>query len=494
MAVRTDWRSRSRQLIREFALFACRPFKDSSAMKLCLFSRRLVITAMISLAVCDRTAIAAKPDADVAAFIAAKRKQTETTAGDLGARIPEEVAQMFDAATSGDWQRTSNLFHTIIAKYKPEEQSNAKGRLVPEVWYAVQEVGGFCEFLAFRDPKFIRLFAEDTFKVIPDGSVYFGGTDPGRFIITALSRSHAKGEPFFTITQNQLVATNYLEYLRRMYAARLTLPPPGATAKAFTEYSADLQRRWQHDRDFPNEPRQVAPGEQIRVVNNRLQAEGPTAVMAVNGLVAKAIVEANPDKQFFVEESYPLAWMYPRLSPVGPIFKLHAADLETLGTDTVFQDRRYWSALTERLVGLRVTDQTTIEQVCAFAESGSAVRQGDPAFVRDHDARNNFAKLRSAPAGIYAWRATQAKSSAEKRRMANEAEFAFKQSYALYPRNPETVWRYTMFLVGSDRSADAQTFVKAAAKLNPRDPTVDGLVKYVEQVIDWKKTSGRAIQ
>src|SRR6185369_12580522 len=259
------------------------------------------------------------------------------------------------------------------------------------------------------------------------------------------------------------------------------------TKKAMEDYSADLQRRWKHDQDFPNEPRQLDQGEQVRVVNNRLQAEGPTAVMAVNGLVAKTIVEANLGKQFFVEESYPLTWMYPRLSPIGPILKLHPKDMETLTEEIVFEDRRYWSALTERLVGLKVTDQTTIEQVCAFVESASASKQGDPTFLRDEAARGNFAKLRSAPAGVYAWRATHAKSSSEKRRMVNEAEFAFKQCYALYPRNPEAIWRYTMFLMEIDRSADAQKFVKAAAKLNPRDPTVDELIKYVQQVIDWKK-------
>jgi len=296
-------------------------FKDSFSMKLCLSPWLAALT--VFFIICARESLAAKPDPDVAAFIAAKRKQTETTARELEVRLPDEVTKMFDAAGSGDWQSTSNLFSKIITKYKPEEYSSARGRLAPEVWYAVQEVGGFCEFLAFRDTKFIRLFAEDTFKLIPEGSVYFGGTDPGRFIITALSRSHTKGEPFFTITQNQLVATNYLEYLRRMYGAQLKLPGREVTKKAMEDYSADLQRRWKHDQDFPNEPRQLDQGEQVRVVNNRLQAEGPTAVMAEKVGVAPSshLMDLLSSKASWTESSRVLASLndHPRPSAVSQI-------------------------------------------------------------------------------------------------------------------------------------------------------------------------------
>jgi len=460
-------------------------------MRLC-FQRGRICFALV-MVLCGRRGEGAvnKPDADVASFIASKRKQTENTAREMGVSLPAEVVKMFEAAARADWQSTSNLFNTIAEQYKPEAQNNAAKALAPEIWYPVQEVGGFCGLLAFRDPKFIRLFAEDTFNVIPPGSVYFGGTDPGRFIITALSSSHADGKPCFTITQNQLVATNYLEYLRGMYGSRLKLPDGEMRKQAMDEYFADAQRRWDHDRKFPNEPKLLDPGEQIKVADGRLQATGPVAVMAINGRVAKAFLEDNPDRQFFLEESYAVPWMYPRLTPIGPILRLHPRDLETLNQDTIFDDRRYWSTLTERLIGLRVSDQTTIEQVCAFVQGASASALGDPAFRRDEAARSNFAKLRSAPAGLYAWRAAHASSTSERRRMANEAEFAFKQAYSLHPANPEVVWHYTMFLVAMDRSADAQKFVTAAGKFNPHSATIEGLAKYVQQVIDWKRKAGK---
>jgi hypothetical protein len=188
-----------------------------------------------------------KPDPDVARFIAAKRQQVENSARQSKFVVPSEVRQMFEAATAANWHSTSNLFNTIIANYIPAERGEATNRLPPELWYPIQEVGGFCEMFTFTDPKYIRLFAEEIFKVVPPGSVFFGGTDPGRFIITGLSTSHAEGKPFFTITQNQLVATNYLKYVADMYGKQLKILGSEVVQQAFSNYLADANRRLDHD-------------------------------------------------------------------------------------------------------------------------------------------------------------------------------------------------------------------------------------------------------
>ncbi len=451
-----------------------------------------VITAVAAFGASFQSLCAAtgKADADIVTFVTAKREQTEQTANRVGVVLPSEVRKMFAAAAAGDWRGVSNLFNTISLKYKPYEQGDVTNRLDPEVWYPVQEVGGFCEMLAFSDPKYIRLFANETFKVVPAGSVYFGGTDPGRFVITALSSSHREGRPFFTITQNQLVTTNYLDYLRGMYGDRLKLPGPEALQLALTNYVKDAERRWQHDRDFPNEPRQIRPGEEVQTVNGRPQASGTTAVMEVNGRLAKDIVEANADKEFYVEESYPINWMYPHLSPIGPILQLHHRSLDTLSEAVALRDREYWTALTQRLTGLKITDETSLDETVADAErlkGNPGGFQGERAFLHDDRSRQNFAKLRSAGAGIYAWRAAHAKSSAERRRMVRDAELAFKQACIFHPGNPEALWRYTTFLIELDRVEDAQKLTTAAGKLNPDIPNLASLTNYVQQVIDWKK-------
>src|SRR5581483_10331432 len=90
-------------------------------------------------------------------------------------------------------------------------------------------------------------------------------------------------------------------------------------------YNHDM--RLQHDLQRPNEPkqlrpgedvnRQIKPGEDVQVADNRIQINGQTAVMSINGLLTKVIFDHNPTNEFFVEESFPLDWMYPYLTPFG---------------------------------------------------------------------------------------------------------------------------------------------------------------------------------
>ena len=72
---------------------------------------------------------------------------------------------------------------------------------------------------------------------------------------------------------------------------------------------------------------QVKPGEDVKIVGNQIQVGGTMAVMAINGLLTKTIFERNPKREFFVEESFPLDWMYPYLKPHGIIMKLNREPL-----------------------------------------------------------------------------------------------------------------------------------------------------------------------
>jgi hypothetical protein len=451
-----------------------------------LLPARLLAAALGAL-VCARPAEAAPPDPDIARFITAKSNQVYLASRDGGAPVPPEVWNMFAAASAGDWKTATNLLQVIKTNY----HSSPSHRLAPEVWFRVQDVGGYCELLSTNDLKFIRLFADEVFKVVPPGSIYFGGTDPGRFVITALSLSHEEGKPFFTLTQNQLVDAEYLTYVRALYHQQVKLPDDAMVKDDFQEYLADATRRFEHDQQFPDEPKQVAPGEEVRTVNGRVQISGQTAVMAINGLLARDILRANPEHEFYIEESFPLDWMYPYLEPAGPILKLHRAPLESLFEETVRNDREYWQRLTRRLIGQQVHDETDLAQVCAAAQELSGKPkdfQGDPDFLRDENARKTFSKLRSAGSGLFAWRAAHAKNSSERRQMEREAELAFKQAYLLYPQSTEAVARYIIFLVSEHRVDDAQKFITAARKLIPNDETMNSLVSYARQMSDWEKS------
>ena len=60
--------------------------------------------------------------------------------------------------------------------------------------------------------------------------------------------------------------------------------------------------------------------------------------MNINGLLTKVIFDHNPKNEFFVEESFPLDWMYPHLTPFGIIMKINRQPLPSL-TEDILQSR-----------------------------------------------------------------------------------------------------------------------------------------------------------
>ena len=89
---------------------------------------------------------------------------------------------------------------------------------------------------------------------------------------------------------------------------------------------ADAQRRLAENK--------LKPGEDVKIVDDRVQVSGPVAVMSINGLIAKVIFDRNPDREFYIEESFALDWMYPYLEPHGLIMKLNRQPLAQLPGDS----------------------------------------------------------------------------------------------------------------------------------------------------------------
>ena len=48
---------------------------------------------------------------------------------------------------------------------------------------------------------------------------------------------------------------------------------------------------------------------------------GNVAVMMINGLLCRVIFDHNPTNSFYIEENFPLEWMYPYETPIGVIMK-----------------------------------------------------------------------------------------------------------------------------------------------------------------------------
>ena len=256
-------------------------------------------------------------------------------------------------------------------------------------------------------------------------------------------------------------------------------PSPEESQQCFNEYLADAQKRLENH--------QIKPGEDVHIDGGRVQVSGQVAVMSINGLLTKVIFDKNPNHEFYVEESFPLDWMYPYLTPYGIIMKINRQPLAEMPQEVVDRDHAFWSKYTERLIGNWITYDTPIKDVCAFAEKiylhhDYSNFKGDPKFIRDDDGQKAFSKLRSSIGGVYKWRFENQTNPAEKARVLKEAEFTFKQAFAFCPYSPEAVFRYVQLLLspGVNRLEDALLIAKTCLKLDPYNSQVQNLISQLE--------------
>jgi tetratricopeptide (TPR) repeat protein len=252
--------------------------------------------------------------------------------------------------------------------------------------------------------------------------------------------------------------------------------------RCFNDYISDANRRLEHDMKNPNGPRQIRPGEDVRMLGGRVQVSGQLAVMSINGLLTKVIFDANPHHEFYVEESFPLDWMYPYLTPYGIIMKINRNPVPELTQEIVDRDHEFWCQYSDRLIGNWITYDTTIAQICEFAERVYLKKdfkgyKGDRSFVRDNDAQKAFSKLRSSIGGLYANRLQVTRNALEQQRLLKEAEFAFKQSFAYCPYSPEAVFRYINILVTLNRFDDALLLSRTALTFDPANSQLHGLIE-----------------
>src|SRR5204863_41762 len=86
-------------------------------------------------------------------------------------------------------------------------------------------------------------------------------------------------------------------------------------------------------------------------------------VMAINGLLTKVIFDKNPTNEFYVEESFPLDWMYPHLTPFGVIMKINREPIHEVTEEIVRRDHAFWSKYSERLIGNWISYETPIKDI-----------------------------------------------------------------------------------------------------------------------------------
>jgi RNA polymerase sigma factor (sigma-70 family) len=389
--------------------------------------------------------------AQLKSFVAEKRTQANAA----GNEQPREFKAFFAAAQNGDWLAVSNQFEDLRKRAPQYLPAGSKSdiRLHGIAWETVTEIWGAFDNIFAGQEKYPVAYASDIINSIPPGSIYFGGTDPGRLLITGMEKSEVNADPFFLLTQNALADGTYLDYLQSMYGDNIYITTHEDAQKCFQDYTEDARRRLQNH--------QLKPDENVKLDSNgQIQVSGQVAVMAINGLLAKVIFDKNTNREFYVEESFPLDWMYPYLEPHNLIFKINRQPLSKLSDESIQRDHDYWKKYVTPLIGDWLNDDTSVQEVTQFDEkvflrhdfSGFT---GDPNFVQNDYASRMFSHERSNIADLYVWRMNHAASADEKERMAREADFAFRQALALCPSVKGNVSRYTDFLKGQHRDSDA---------------------------------------
>jgi hypothetical protein len=445
-----------------------------------------------------------KLDPALSRFVAAKRAQAMEFAKGETNPVPGEVWRFFDAVEQGRWRAATNHFEhlRLTSRLDRYSQPPPKGffssawRQLEEVtgrldrrsnptaldgplWTPIHETQGALEQFRDWDPGLLHRYGRDISAGIPTNSIYFGGTDPGRFVITALCESHADGVPFFVLTQNALADGTYLDYLRRIYGTKLNVPTPQDSQDAFTAYLKDAEHRLRSA--------ELKPGESLSAAGDHIQVSGQSAVMEINGLLVRRIFDRNPGHDFFVEESFPLDWMYPYLTPHGLILKLNREPLPELSETTLREDHEYWQKYVSELTGGWLSNDSSLQDISDFVKKAyrpktqagfrDRVNTLAGAYMNDAAAQKAFSKLRSAIGGLYAWRAEHARTVEEKARLLKEADFTFHQAFALCPYSPEAVFRYVNLLLKEGRLPEARLVTETALTFDPTNSQFSNLLQ-----------------
>ena len=416
------------------------------------------------------------------AFAQAKEKQSRELAAKAGEQITPDFQRFFDAATGGDWKAVTNGF-AYLRQHHPQYASSTnpgEERLRTAYWQQVVEIDLAYDQVVNCEPKYTAMLADGIIKSIPAGSIYFGGTDSGRGVPTAFCKSHADADPFFTLTQNALTDGTYLNYLRAMYGGKIYTPTEEDSQRCFQDYMTDVTHRLAEHK--------LKPGEDVKMVDGKVKVSGQISVISIRGPLAKVIFDHNPDREFYVEESFPLEWMYPHLEPHGLILKINRQPLAQLPAETLAQDREYWRKVVAGMLGDWLDQEAPVSEVAAFVDRVYVHRNltgftGDPRFLQNDYAGKIFSKLRSSIAGLYAWRLNgnappeyRPKSKADRQALLNEADLAFRQAFALCPYSPEALFRYVQLLLQLNRIDDAVLITETFLKVDPQNGQARGLL------------------
>ena len=271
-------------------------------------------------------------------------------------------------------------------------------------------------------------------------SIFFGGTDPGRFVPTYMIYAADYRPDVYLITQNALADDTYMSVERDLYGDEIWIPAKEDSGEAFNIYVDEVQRGVRQ-----------ANGD-LRIENGKVQVTGALGVMEINGILTKMMFDHDRLRHsFYVEESYVIPWMYPYLSPHGLIMKINR-DETPYDEKTAAKDQDFWDWYTRRLLK-------------------------DPMYRRDFAGQKSFSKLRAAIAGLYSKQGRHA-----------EAAQAFREACMLYPASPEAAFRYAQECLMPFKKWDvALELMDYTDSIDPRNKRTATLRDFVGRIRELTK-------
>jgi tetratricopeptide (TPR) repeat protein len=373
-----------------------------------------------------------------------RREVTHKLAKHFKLEVPGDVERFFDAVESGRWEDIEAAHNALLAQ--GEGLNQPRSSELHQIWRPIQEAWGAAREAHNWPAQRLLEYGNSILDSLRPGMVYVGGTDPGCFIPTMLNET-TDGEKHITLTQNALADNTYLDYLGVLYDGQMKPLTSDDSQHAFDAYIQDARKRLQHDQQFPNDPAQVKPGEDIKEIDNRIQVSGQVAVMAINERLFQTLMENNPNATFAMEESFPFPSTYTNATTLGPVMELGVQDQQNaLTADRASQSVDYWKAIAQQLLV-------------------------DPATPDGSDPRKAYSKLVSSQAGLL-----------QDRGFVSQAEEAFRIANELAPESPEAVFRYTHLLVNQNRPADAAVVVENAIRAAPDNTQFQALLQQLRSM------------
>jgi hypothetical protein len=356
--------------------------------------------------------------------------------------VPDEVERFFDAVEKGQWAEIDAAHAALL-----ESQTNLnqpKSAELHQIWRAIQETWGAEREAHTWPPQTLLDYGNSILGSLRPGMIYAGGTDPGCFIPTMLNET-SDGEQHIVLTQNALADGTYLKYLQFQYGDRIYVPNEQDSQQMFQEYIVDAQKRLEHDQQFPDEPKQLKPGEEIRATDGRVQVSGQVAVMGINEKLFELLMTKNPDQSFAMEESFPFSNLYSNATTLGPVLEMNSKDDQNVLTaDRAAQAVDYWRTAADQLLS-------------------------NPDTPADSDARKAYSKLISSQAGLLV-----------DHQFTAQAEQEFQLAQQLCPSSPEVVFRYTNLLLNDHRMDDALNVAQNAVNAAPDNKQFQGLLQQLK--------------